>query len=337
MWRSGWQFRYRDGVWPNTLALSYAVAGYAAGMALITRDSVWLNAAGSVWLGHAMVIAAYLIHECAHNTIFSRNEDNARLGRLLNWLTGACYGRYDVIRRKHFRHHVDRADVVAFDFRERIRRHPLAVRLVHALEWLYVPAQDIYMHALVLVVPFTLPSRRQDRASVLAVLLVRGTAFGVLAYHFPRVLVFYPLAWMFMATVLRFMDAFQHTYDLLPTLEQPRGDEVKRYDAAFEHRNTYSNVHSLRHPWLNLFTLNFGYHNAHHEKPAAAWHQLPALHRELYGDDETQVLPFSNQLLAFHRYRTQRLLNTDGGDTDILHDKGRSFVGVDGVSFLTGH
>jgi fatty acid desaturase len=331
------QFRYPDGRLPDTLALLYAFGGYGGGLWLITRDSLWLNLPGSLLLGHAMLVAAYLVHECAHNTIFADNEDNARLGRILNWLTSACYGSYEVIRRKHFRHHVDRADVVAFDFREGIRRHPLAVKLMHGLEWLYIPAQDIYMHVLVLVVPFTLASRRQDRMRIIVTLLLRGSFFGALAVYSPRVLVFYPLAWMFMVTVLRFMDAFQHTYDLLPTLEQPRGEEVKRYDAAFEHRNTYSNVHSLRHPWLNLFTMNFGYHNAHHEKPSAAWHQLPALHHSLYGDDDTQVLPLKHQLIAFHRFRTKRLLNTDGGDTDILHDKGLSFVGVDGVSFLTGH
>lgn len=330
-------FKQRDGRWPNLLALLYAFAGYGLGFFLITRQSLWLNIPGTLLLGHAMVIAAYLVHECAHNTIFARNEDNARLGKILNWLNSACYGSYEVIRRKHFRHHVDRADVVAFDFREQVRRHPLALHVMQALEWCYIPAADIYMHAMVLVVPFTLDSRRGDRRRVIVTLLLRTTIFTALALHFPRILVFYPLAWIVMVTVLRFMDAFQHTYDLLDTLEQPRDIETKKYDAEFERRNTYSNVHSLAHPWLNLFTLNFGYHNAHHDKPATAWHQLPALHEQLYGSDDTQVLPLRNQLLAFHRYRLQRLLHADDGNDDILRDKGLHFVGAHGVSFLTGH
>ncbi|MGH8492471.1 MAG: fatty acid desaturase family protein [Moraxellaceae bacterium] len=332
------KFKYADGLWPNTLALLYAFAAYGLGLFLITRPSLWLNIPGTLLLAHAMVIASYLVHECAHNTIFARNEDNARLGKILNWITGACYGSYEVIRRKHFRHHVDRADVVAFDFREHFRQRPWAARLMEALEWIYIPAQDIYMHLLVLAVPFQLESRRADRPRVIRTLLIRSALFSALAWQSPQILLLYPLAWMLCATVLRFMDAFQHTYDLLTTLEEPRGSGMKpHYDAAYEHRNTFTNVHSLQHPMLNLFTLNFGYHNAHHEKPAAAWHQLPALHHKLYGEDRTQVLPLKNQLIAFHRYRTKRLLNTDGGDTPILQDKGISFVGVDGVSFLTGH
>lgn len=332
------QFKYRDGFWPNVLALLYAFGGYGLGLFLILQPSLWLNIPGVVLLGHAMIIASYLVHECAHNTIFARNEDNARLGKILNWLTGACYGSYEVIRRKHFRHHVDRADVVAFDFREHFRQRPWAARLMKAMEWGYIPAQDIYMHLLVLCVPFTLESRRNDRARIIITLLIRVPLFSALAWHAPRVLILYPLAWMLCATVLRFMDAFQHTYDLLPTLEQARGSGMKaHYDADYEHRNTFTNVHSLQHPFLNLLTLNFGYHNVHHDKPAAPWHQLPVLHQQRYGQDSTQVLPLKNQLIAFHRYRTQRLLNTDGGDTPVLHDKGLSFVGVDGVSFLTGH
>ena len=33
----------------------------------------------------------------------------------------------------------------------------------------------------------------------------------------------------------------------------------------------------------------------------------------------------------------QRLLNADPDDLDVLSDQGKTFIGVDGVSFLTGH
>jgi hypothetical protein len=64
---------------------------------------------------------------------------------------------------------------------------------------------------------------------------------------------------------------------------------------------------------------------------------LPALHRELYGSGDEQILPFGNLLRAFHRYRTRRILNADEGDIGMAADKGIRFVGVDGVSFLTAH
>ncbi len=167
-------FRYPDGRLPNVLALLYAVGGYMLGIAGLTASAWWLNALAIVLLAHALVIAAYLIHECAHNTILADNRWNARLGAALMWLTGASYGRYEDIRHKHFRHHVDRADVVAFDFRPLLPRFPRLFRLIRMLEWAYVPAVDLMMHALVIVLPFRLASRRDRRARVLTVLAIRA-------------------------------------------------------------------------------------------------------------------------------------------------------------------
>lgn len=330
-------FRYPDGPVPNLLALGYAVGGYLLGMGLILAPPLALNLAGTLLLAHAMVIAAYLVHECAHNTVFANNAHNARLGGLLNWLTGACYGDYEDIRHKHFRHHVDRADVVAFDFRTRLARHPRVLALFRALEWAYIPAVEIMMHALVLVLPFVLPQRRARRRRVLTVLALRLALFAALALVSWKVLLFYPLAYLLFLTVMRFMDTHQHTYEIFETLEGARGPEAKRFDAAFEQRNTYSNLVSRRHPWLNLLVLNFGYHNAHHARPTAPWYRLPALHRELYGDATGPVLPFANLLRAYHRYRVPRMLNADPSDLDVHRDGGAGFIGVDGVSFLTAH
>jgi fatty acid desaturase len=329
--------RYEDGLWPNVLALGYAFFGYLAGLALILSSSLPLNLAGVLLLAHALVIAAYLIHECAHNTIFARNAHNARLGEILGWLTGACYGNYEDIRHKHFRHHVDRADVVAFDYRARLAAHPWLAKLFQALEWAYIPAVEIMMHLLVLVLPFASPGRRHRRGRILTVLGVRMILFAGLAWASPRVLLFYPLAYMLFLTVMRFMDTHQHTYEIFETLDRKRGPEGHRFDRDYEQRNTFSNLFSVRYPLFNLLVLNFGYHNAHHAKPTVPWYRLPDLHRTLYGDDPTQLLPFRNLLRAYHRYRVKRVLNADVGDIGIERDKGAQFVGVDGVSFLTAH
>ena len=65
--------RQKDGLLPNSLALLYATAGYVIGWLLLFSTSFAINFAGIIILAHAMVIAAYLIHECAHNTIFMKN------------------------------------------------------------------------------------------------------------------------------------------------------------------------------------------------------------------------------------------------------------------------
>ncbi len=329
--------RNKNGFLPNLLALGYACGGYSFGLWLILQPGIGCNIAGVLLLAHALVIAAYLIHECAHNTLFLDNQHNAWLGELLLWLVGASYSRYEDIRHKHFRHHVDRADVVAFDFRPRLLHWPRLLKLIQILEWCYIPAVDIMMHVLVLILPFTMPGRRDRRGRVFAMLVIRGLYFAALAAVSPKVLLLYPVSYLMMLTVLRFMDAHQHTYDLFETLERQRGAEAKRFNKVFEQRNTYSNLLSERLPWLNLLVLNFPYHNAHHERPVAPWHQLPTLHKELYGDHDRQVLPFRALLSSYHRYRVARVLNADPAGMDVYGDHAADFIGVDGVSFLTAH
>lgn len=329
--------KYSDGLWPNLFALLYILLSYLSGLYLITLDSLTVNLFGVLLLAHGMVIASYLVHECAHNTIFKSNKANARLGGLLNWINGACYGDYESIRHKHFRHHMDRADVVAFDYRPRFAAHPMLMKVMQFLEWLYIPAVEIAMHLLVLILPFIMPGRQHNRIRVVAVLIIRASLFATLIWFAPRAAFFYPLAYLMFLTVMRFMDAHQHTYELFEKLEQARGAEVKQFDRAFEQRNTFSNILSLERPWLNLLVLNFGYHNAHHLKPITPWYRLPVLHQESFGDDYNQVLPLRNLLRAYHYYRVPRMLNADASDSAVAENKGVKFIGVDGVSFLTAH
>lgn len=328
-------FRYADGRWPNLLAFAYVLLGYSGGLLLILSSQWYLNLSGVLLLGHSMVIAAYLIHECAHNTIFADASRNAKAGELFNWFTGACYGDYAALQHKHFRHHVDKADVVAFDYRPGLRGRPWLLRLMQGLEWLYIPALDIMMHTLQIVLPFVRPAYAHNRQRVLSVLLTRGALFMLLAAYSVKAALLYVIAYFLMLHMLRFMDAFQHTYEIFETLEQQRGEEARRFDRRYEHENTYSNLISRKYPRLNLLVLNFSYHNAHHFKQAVPWHRLPALHEQLYGDDDNQLIPFRNQLVSYHRHRMERIDNDvderPGGDAD----KGRDFVGVDGVNFLT--
>lgn len=328
-------WRYDDGALPNLLALVYVLFGYLGGIAMMTAESLWWSIAGVLLAGHSMVIAAYLIHECAHNTIFSNARHNARLGRLLNWLTGGCYGDYGSLQHKHFRHHVDKADVVAFDYRPALKRYPSLLRLIRGLEWIYVPALDIMMHTLQIVLPLVRPAYRSKRGRVIVVLLVRGSLFSLLAWYSPKALLLYVPAYFLMMHVLRFMDAFQHTYEVFETLELERGEEARRFDRRYEHENTYSNLISRKHPWLNLLVLNFSYHNAHHYRQAVPWHRLPALHHELYGDDDSQLIPFRNQLWSYHAHRVERITNDFDERLVAGEEKGRHFVGVYGVNFLT--
>ena len=109
----------------------------------------------------------------------------------------------------------------------------------------------------------------------------------------------------------------------------------KLRDRAYEKANTYSNLLSLRWPWLNLLLLNFPYHNAHHEQLAVPWYRLPALHGKLYGGNCRQVVPMSRLLSPFHRHRVKRVLSDDYGVLDTAASNADGFIGAVSVSFLT--
>jgi fatty acid desaturase len=328
-------FRYEDALLPNTLAWTYMFTAYLFGLTAILADALWINILGVLFLAHAMVIAAYFIHECAHDSLFKKNRHNQMFGELLLWITGASYSDYKAVRHKHVRHHMDRADIVSFDFRTRLQAYPKVLRFIGVLEWFYIPALEIMMHALVVILPFVKTNRKHLRSRIIIVVILRFMFFASLAAISLKVLIFYPIAYMIFLTVMRFMDAHQHTYDLHETLDKKRGEEVKKYDNAFEKRNTYSNIISLKYPWLNLLVLNFSFHNVHHDQQMQPWYRLPKLHTKLYGKDETQVLSFLDLLKSYHRYRVARIINSDAVDTDV--HKGRDFIGVAGVSLLTAH
>ena len=108
-------------------------------------------------------------------------------------------------------------------------------------------------------------------------------------------------------------------------------------DKAYEQANTYSDVVSLDAKWFNLIWLNFGFHNAHHDRPTAPWYRLPALHRELYPQGSAQVVTVGELLRSFHRHRVARVLASDYGAVLPPGTPRRAdgFLGAVGVSFLT--
>jgi fatty acid desaturase len=326
--------RDKDGLWHHGLALSYGVIGYGGGLALMAASSLAANIAGVLLLAHAMVISAYLLHECAHNILFAANADNARLGACLSWITGSCYARYEDLRRKHFRHHVERADVIGFDYRQRITSYPALVKLIAALEWAYIPAVEILLHALVILLPFADDYYRPLRRRVFLILVARAALFTTLGLVSLKALLLYPVAYLLFLSVLRFMDANQHTYILVETRDTAPLPGLNVRDRDYEFRHTYSNLLSVRFPILNLFTLNFAYHNAHHDRPTAPWYRLPDLHKSLYGGDAGQVLSFRDLIKAYHRFRVARAFHPNSAELQQHVDNGPDKVGIDGVSFL---
>lgn len=321
------------------VAVTYAVVGYAAGWAGLFQANWAINAGATLLLAHSMIIAAYLIHECGHNLIFKSIKDNAKLGRALGWLCGSSYGTYEDIRYKHFRHHVDVDDVVWFDYETFFKKHPVVLRLTRFLEWFYIPAHDLIMHFIMVFTSFTIPKRRDQRRRNLRVIVIRGSIFVSLIIFFPKVAVLYAIAYLLMMTVLRFMDSLQHDYGYNLTLfdfEKP----PRKGDFEWEQEHTFSNPHTLRWDWPNWFTLNFGFHNAHHDNMNVPFYRLPDEHRRMYGDDPSVVIPLGAQLKMFHRNRVSRVMGNHDGDEPWGHEfllaaRKAEVSGGNAASFLT--
>lgn len=329
-------WRHAEGVIPNSMAIAYTLSGYVIGLWLMASSSLIVAVLATLWFAHALIIAAYLFHEFAHDTIFTRHDANIWGGVLTTWLTGSCYARYEHLRHKHVRHHVDRADVISLDTKALLHAAPPVVRRgMLLLEWCHIPAVELLMHLFVIALPFLREERRAERGRVLGILALRMLAFATLGYLAPQALLLYAVAYLIMLTVLRFADAFQHTYDAYAILEGDKVPQDKLRDQAYEQANTYSNLVSVRWPILNLLLLNFSYHNAHHEQLAVPWHKLPALHHKLYGTTCAQVIPMARLLRPFHRHRVERVLSDDYGVVDTAVGKADDFIGAVSVSFLT--
>ena len=335
-------YRYPDGLWPNTLALAATLVLYPLGFALVLQSGWFWNALGVCSLVLSLTWSAYFVHEMAHQAIFKNPQTNARWGTLMNWLNGSCYARFDDLRRKHMRHHMERADVITFDAKGFLLASPAWLRnTVLALEWAYFPAVEFIMRAVVITMPFRKGGAAVERLRMLAIAAVRTSALVLLGVASIKALLLYFLAVLVFITLLRFADCFQHTYDAYPILDDTPIPADKLRDRAYEQANTFSDVVGVGSGWgtaaLNLLWLNFGFHNAHHERPTMPWYRLPAYHRELYPANYAQVVTVGELLRSFHVHRLNRILANDYGAVAPVGAPGRAdgFVGAVGVSFLT--
>ncbi|NNE37729.1 MAG: fatty acid desaturase [Gammaproteobacteria bacterium] len=278
-----------------------------------------------LWLAHSLIIAAYLLHECMHNTIFKSSKHNEILGKVLSWFTGAVYTPYEILKQKHLRHHADRVDVLLLDTNDLFGKSPLLTWLAKKLQYVYVPAFEILTHVLSILAPFYIVSRKQYRGYVIRVITGRLVFFLLLASIEIMILLAYFVAYLLFLFVLGFMDTFQHLYEVRYSLNSNK--VLREFDREYEESHTFSNLISQHHPWLNLLVLNFCYHNVHHYKSGLPWHELPDVHESRYRDKAAPVICLGEQLRRYHRERC----NCFSSKNSVTKD-----VGATGVSFLVG-
>jgi fatty acid desaturase len=327
-------FRDREAALANSLVLTWTCGGWVGSFALMGAHPGIVKITGALLCAHTMILAAYLVHEAAHQTLFAGHRANAFAGEVMSFIAGSSYASFERIRHMHIRHHLDRADLTCFDFKGLMRRRPAVRRALQILEWAYIPATEVLMHWQVIGRPFFVASQRRHLPRVAAMLIVRGGLLALLGLWSLQALLFYVVATALMLHVLNFFDAFHHSFEqYFVAADEPV--PMAGRDREYEHANTYSNVVSRRRPWLNLLILNFGYHNAHHHRASMPWYRLPALHEDLYGGQRDAVLPLSDLVRTWRSNRVRRVISDDYGAPSNGPGRADNFVGAHGVSFLT--
>ncbi|MDB9454505.1 fatty acid desaturase [Dolichospermum circinale CS-534/05] len=315
----------------NVVVISYIGVSYCGSFVLLLSSNICLNTMGCVLLSHSLTLSAYLSHEFMHGTIFEKNKWNIIGGNIMLWLNGGCYSRFKSLVKEHIFHHINKVDSVTFDLPTFINQIPKPIcRVILTLEWLYFPAISFIFQWLSITAPFWNPQRRDERLYISIVFIMRSLLFILLGLVSPKALVLYFLAYIGMITVMRVMDAFQHTYEAL-TL----GSQIPKHNQAYEQANTFTCLISQRYWWLNLLMLNFGYHNAHHIMMKCPWYSLHELDRDLSSRQKIFYLTLPEILKNYHRFRVFRILLGQGQGVDKWGNlQIDTFYGAIGVSFL---
>jgi fatty acid desaturase len=315
----------------NIFSIIYSCLGYTTAIICLILPYVLLNLLGIMLLTHSLLYSAYLSHEFMHGNIFKSRRWNTVFGNVMLWLNGGCYNSFQDLTLQHLAHHRDRADILTFNPIAALEKQPTLIRKsILALEWLYFPAIGFWSRWHSILSPWWNLERRDRQTSTILIILIRVFLFIGLGIVSIKALGLYFFSYIGMINILRWGDAFQHTYEGFPL-----GTSLPKRDRAHEEANTFSTLLSRHYPWVNLLLLNFGYHCAHHTVMKCPWHSLQELDRELYQDKEIRYISLLQQLKNYHQFRVTRFIKGQGEAFDELGNPTLDkFYGAHDVSFL---
>ncbi|HEX8700818.1 MAG TPA: fatty acid desaturase [Myxococcaceae bacterium] len=303
-------FSKRDALHSPTLSyltLMYGFGGFGAGLAcVLSADWRWWPL-GVLLLAHTVAWCGLLSHDAMHNAIFRSRRMNHLSGAWLTWISGACYFPFELLRDQHLEHHRYHVGVDGFSVTRWLKQQSRLVRaLVIAAEWAYIPVLTVLINIRSRALPLYDPANHYLRGRVLRVFCVRVSALVLMAWIQPWAPLLYLASHFVMIHFMRLYDCFHHTFDVYPRGAKPT------FPDEYLQENTYSSLFSRKRAWLNWVFLNYGYHNAHHEKPHVPWHALPALDAAMFGESEAHCLVGRNLFWTYHHHRLNRI-HTDLG------------------------
>lgn len=316
----------------NIFVLVYLYSVYGLGIALLIVHSWQLNALGVILVTHALILSATLTHEFIHGNLFKEHRHlNAFWGQAMTHINGACYATWSDLVEHHFNHHIYHADFIGFDVVNHLNTLNPVTRWIYLVcEWAYLPIFEFELRWRIIMAPF-LAREKYLIWRNLALMLYRTAAFALLGWISLKALLLYALAYISFVNIMRFADAFHHIYEYVVV-----GQSIPKRDRIYEQKHTFSNLISVKHPWINLLFLNFGYHNAHHYNMSCPWHELPELHQTLYSDTPDGIMLLPILVGNYNKFRLKRLFSGQGEATLAASQSSlERFVGGVAVSFLT--
>lgn len=292
----------------DTAAVLYTLLGFSFGMYCITRGGLAVPLSGSILLMHTTTCSALLTHELMHHTMFKEVKLNDALARVLMIISGGCYFPYSGLKQQHLKHHRVKVGYDGFSITRWVTSLPIGwQKLIVAMEYVYFPALSIISRIRSLSMPFFVPEQKALRARIAGVFALRMICYAIAWRISPYSLLWLLLGWIGMLQLLRVYDCFHHTFDVLAP-----GTPAPQLDRDYEQSNTYSSLISKRITTLNWIFLNYGYHNAHHARPAVHWLDLPRVHRTLGPEVDSHCILFGELVKWFHKHRIRRIYNGIG-------------------------
>jgi fatty acid desaturase len=237
-------------------------------------------------------------------------------------LNGGAYFSFQGFSADHMRHHSEQIDFADVENSQLFGMLPRYVQLgIFRLELIYLPAAYLLIKGYGLAAGIRsggVPAMR-----IMIVLCAYLLFYFVLFLVSPMALLLFFVAVVLRIHCVRFVDAFQHTY------EQVSPDGPKRpKDKVYEQRNTFSFPVARRWKPLNLLIMNFGFHNAHHAVMTCPWYNLSKLDEVLFSATQSGTSPaghaYDRHDVSFwellHRYHLDRISRITADNAGTAYD-----------------
>jgi fatty acid desaturase len=218
---------------------------------------------GVVWL--FICRNNYILHNHVHRPFTSSRTLNRLLAILLGFCTGMTAGIWKIthVHGHHVEHKIDvlpsRGFVRRFDIRDTDYSYLGAIR--HAFRT--APLQLALPVMIMIWESFRERSFRRTfyRYHLLEFCFIYGLVLGFFIIQPIKAFLYFGMMYSVVYLISRHVDYVTHVC------------------CAKDSEHGFANV--CVHPRYNKFLWNFGYHTAHHLKPAAHWTTLPSIHKEL--------------------------------------------------------